>query len=92
MLHLEYYWWSGPALAEYFSMAASKLVPSAIFHWHVVLIMKTKPEQCIKSEIKAKNFKQWILKPILAIGLEKAILKDFQHNMGNTQCHTSSHP
>ena len=54
-----------PTLAEYFSMAASTLVPSAIFHLHMVLIMKTKSEQCIKAEIQAKIFKQCILKAIL---------------------------
>ena len=68
-------------------MAASTLVSTAIFLLNMVLIMKMKSEQCIK-EIEAKNFKQWILKTILwrhyssAKGLEKAILKDFQHNMG----------
>ena len=71
-----------PTLAEYFSMAASTLVPSAIFPLHMVLIMKTKSEQCIKAEIQVKIFKQWILKTILwrlyysIKGLEKGILKD----------------
>ena len=70
------------ALAEYFSMAAFTLVPSAIFPLHMVLIMKTKSEQCIKAEIQVKIFKQWILKMILGRhyysikGLEKGILKD----------------
>ena len=54
-----------PTLAEYFSMAASTLAPSAMFPLHMVLIMKTKSEQCIKAEIRAKIFKQWILKTIL---------------------------
>ena len=53
-----------PTLAEYFSMAASTLVPSAIFPLHMVWIMKTKPEQSIKTEIQAKILKQWILKTI----------------------------
>ena len=71
-----------PTLAEYLSMAASTLVPSAIFPLHMVLIMKTKSEQCIKAEIQVKIFKQWILKTILGRhyysikGLEKGILKD----------------
>ena len=53
-----------PTLAEYFSMAAFTLVPSAICPLHMVLIMKKKSEQCIKAEIQAKIFKQWILKTI----------------------------
>ena len=80
-------------------MATVTLVPSAIFPLHTVLIMKTKLEQRIKAEIQAKNFKQWILKRILKTilwrhyysikGLEKVILKDFQHNTGNL--HPMSH-
>ena len=54
-----------------------------------------KSGQCIKAEIQARNIKQWVLKTILwrhyysIKGLEKAILKDFQPNMGNIQCHTT---
>ena len=80
-------------------MATVTLVPSAIFPLHTVLIMKPKLEQRIKAEIQAKNFKQWILKRILKTilwrhyysikGLEKVILKDFQHNAGNL--HPMSH-
>ena len=54
-----------PTLAEYFSMAASILVPSAIFPLHMMLKMKTKSEQRIKAEIQAKDFKQFILKTIV---------------------------
>ena len=60
-----------PTLAEYFSIAASTLVPSAIFLLHMVLLMK------------AKSGQWWILKTILwrhyysIAGLEKAILIDF---------------
>ena len=81
-----------PTLVEYFSMAASTLVPRVIFLLYMVLIMKMKSKQCIKAEIQAKKF-QWILKAILwrdyysIKGLEKATVKDFWHNMGELQCH-----
>ena len=71
-----------PTLAEYFSMAAFTLVPSAILPLHMVPIMKTKSEQCIKAEIQLKHLKLLVLKTILwrhyysIKGLEKAILKD----------------
>ena len=48
--------------------------------------------------MQARNFKQWILKTTLSRhyysikGLGKAILNDFQHNVGNLQCHTHPYP